>query len=159
MPLHLSRRQYLLMWPFLVSMLPLSLFWFGYGMEGELSIPGLIVLLIFYTVAILIAGSAQVVEPEDGEKSPNAVVPALEVGGLLAPDSPWLAGWLSTAVVIGIIFISSRDTAISAVLKGIVFGGHVLWTSLVFWWFRHHPRIGKKSENGISRRSFHRRHY
>jgi hypothetical protein len=155
----MSQRQYLLMPPFLVSMLPLSLFWFGYGMEGELSIPGLIVLLIFCTVAILIAGSAQVVVPEEKEKPATAVVPALVVGDFLAPDSPWLGGWLTTAVGMGIVFISSRDTAIPAVLKGIVFGGHVLWSSLVFWWFRHQVSRGKKSENEMSRRSFHRRHY
>ena len=155
MPLHLSEWQYHLMPPFLVSMLPLSLFWSGYGMEGELSIPGLISMLLFVTVAILIAGSAQVVDPENKEKPATTVIPILDVGTALVPDSPWRAGWLTAAVGMGLIILGNTETEITLSLKALVFGGHILWTTLVFWWF--HRRVG--SENKISRRSFHRRHY
>ncbi len=159
MPLHLSEWQYRLMPPFLVSILPLSLFWSGYGMEGELSIPGLISMVLFVTVAILIAGSAQVVDPEEKKKPATVIIPIVDAGTALVPDSPWLAGWLTAAVGMGLIILGNTEARVPLSLKGLVFGGHVLWTSLVFWWFYRHARTKKRTKNGMSRHSFHRRHY
>lgn len=139
MALHLTEWQHRLMPPFLVAFLPLFCFWFIFGMWGEINTIGVIMTSIYILIGTVLIKTSEVKESEENEEldqtEPSGF--ALFLDNELAQ---WISGWFITAVVIGLVTLRSDESSLSNTTIWLVFTGHVLWTTIIFWAFYKRSR-------------------
>ncbi|MFC1544316.1 hypothetical protein ACFL4Y_03575 [Gemmatimonadota bacterium] len=136
MALELTVWQHRLLKPFVIASTPVFIFWFAYGSRGELDAIGIGVTTFFLALGAILVATSRVKEADDrGEAFPAGPVDEVEYALRANPLYHWLAGWATSAFLVGIVVVDDRDSPLAIETRLLVLAVHVVWATAVFGFF------------------------